>query len=85
MCDCFHLAFPNWHAASSGTGGHHTPVSLLFSSLLLLLSVLFRQHSAGVQRRWRAAGEMMLVCVFLSDGGLVVLLMLSLSALADLQ
>ncbi|XP_050934165.1 LOW QUALITY PROTEIN: neuroblast differentiation-associated protein AHNAK [Lates calcarifer] len=20
MCDCFHLAFPNWHAASSGTG-----------------------------------------------------------------
>ncbi|XP_026195634.1 neuroblast differentiation-associated protein AHNAK-like [Anabas testudineus] len=21
MCDCFHLAFPNWHAASSGTGG----------------------------------------------------------------
>ncbi|CAB1459499.1 unnamed protein product [Pleuronectes platessa] len=19
MCDCFHLAFPNWHAASSGT------------------------------------------------------------------
>ncbi|XP_054913264.1 neuroblast differentiation-associated protein AHNAK-like [Poeciliopsis prolifica] len=21
MCDCFHLAFPNWHAASSGTAG----------------------------------------------------------------
>ncbi|CAJ1074683.1 neuroblast differentiation-associated protein AHNAK-like isoform X2 [Xyrichtys novacula] len=21
MCDCFHLAFPNWHAASSETGG----------------------------------------------------------------
>ncbi|RVE66353.1 hypothetical protein OJAV_G00106390 [Oryzias javanicus] len=20
MCDCFHLAFPNWHAASSGAG-----------------------------------------------------------------
>ncbi|KAM8913668.1 uncharacterized protein AB9W97_005705 isoform 2-T2 [Spinachia spinachia] len=20
MCDCFHLAFPNWQAASSGTG-----------------------------------------------------------------
>ncbi|XP_061599594.1 neuroblast differentiation-associated protein AHNAK-like [Cololabis saira] len=29
MCDCFHLAFPNWHAASSGTGrrlrGPETP------------------------------------------------------------
>ncbi|KAE8290337.1 Protein AHNAK2 [Larimichthys crocea] len=24
MCDCFHLAFPNWHAASSGTGVKQT-------------------------------------------------------------
>ncbi|XP_038160608.1 neuroblast differentiation-associated protein AHNAK-like isoform X1 [Cyprinodon tularosa] len=25
MCDCFHLAFPNWHAASSGTAGRRLP------------------------------------------------------------
>lgn len=39
MCDCFHLAFPNWHAASSGTGGHHSLCSLF--PLSLTLSVLF--------------------------------------------
>lgn len=41
MCDCFHLAFPNWHA--SATGGHHSLFCSLFSfsSLSLALS-----HSA---------------------------------------
>lgn len=28
MCDCFHLAFPNWHADSAGPGGHPTLCSL---------------------------------------------------------
>lgn len=31
MCDCFHLAFPNWHA--SAAGGHHS----LFCNLSLSL------------------------------------------------
>lgn len=41
MCDCFHLAFPNWHA--SATGGHYSlfcSVSLAFP-LSLSLSLCF--------------------------------------------
>lgn len=57
MCDCFHLAFPNWHAASSGTGGHH--------SLSLSFLCCFTDSAAGLSR---AVGEIRF-CACVCDGG----------------
>lgn len=63
MCDCFHLAFPNWHAASSGTGGHHTLISLF----ALLCAVSLAQQQGSVVQC--AAGEITFcACVCFSDG-----------------